>query len=244
MRILFIFPRPKTYDSNTVRDFPSGGTEKTVIFLGEAFQKLGHEVQWVTTPEQLNDFINFRQYEPDVVITQVAEVLQYFPHSKRVWWTHHFSDQPIIQQNAVYGRCYADQVVTLSQCHQQDFEKNLRIPSTTIGHGIWLDEVCRGLEKDPYRLIYASTPFRGLGKVPTLFRAIKEREPRATISICSSMATYGEPEKDKEYQAIFDELRSIDGVELKGSLNQAELYGEFARASIFFYPVSGLKPTV
>jgi len=232
MKILFIFPRQKPYDSRSVRELPSGGTEKCVIFLGEALQKLGHEVHWVTTPEQLKE----PQPICDVVVTQVAELLENFPISKRVWWTHHFSDQPVIQQNAAYGRCYADKVVTLSQCHHDDFKDKLKIDSEVIGHGVWLDELARGYEKDPYRLIYASTPFRGLERIPKLFKQIKEKEPQATIAICSSMETYGEPEKDAQYAHIFAELSEMEGVELLGSLNQEQLYREYAKASIFFYP--------
>lgn len=230
--VTFIFAREKAYNSQTVREAPSGGTERAVVFLGEALQQLGHTVQWVTTPEQLRAYSG----SPDVVITQIASLLESFPKSKKIWWTHHFADQPVIQANTAYARAYADAIVTLSQCHATDFKQNLRLNSTTIGHGIWPDEIVTGVEKDPYRLIYASTPFRGLEKIPKLFKQIKEKEPRATIAICSSMATYGEPEKDAQYQKIFDELSEIPGVELKGSLNQTQLYTEFARSSIFFYP--------
>lgn len=233
MKILFIFPREKPYNSQSVREFPSGGTERAAIFLGEAFRKLGHEVEWLTTPDEVRQG---PKEKPDVVITQVAELLEDYPDSKKVWWVHHFSDQPVIKINAAYGRCFADKVVTLSRCQHDDFKNNLRIDSTVIGHGVWLDEVITGLQKDPYRLIYASTPFRGLDRIPALFSQIREREPRATLAICSSMGTYGTPEQDSEYTPLFDELGRIPGVELKGALNQAELYGELARASIFFYP--------
>ncbi len=251
MKILFIFPREKPYDSRSVRDFPCGGTEKATIFLGEALQKLGHDVTWVTTLGQMTQPIE----PPDVVITQEAELLEKFPEARKVWWTHHFSDQPVIQRSAAYGRIFADAVVTLSQCQHDDFKSNLRIASKIIGHGVWLDEVQRfGIRqdertlrvrcgysdsfivKDPYRLIYASTPFRGLERIPELFRAIKEREPRATIAICSSMGTYGRADQDKQYQPLFDELKGMDGVELLGALNQQKLYEQYARASIFFYP--------
>lgn len=241
MNILFIFPRPTPYNSQSVRELPSGGTEKAVIFLGEAFKKLGHTVEWLTTADQLREY----QGNPDVVITQVAELLEGFPNARKIWWVHHFSDQPVIQQNAAFGRCFADQVVTLSRAQHDDFTKNLRIESAIIGHGVWLDEVYTPTwddshtfdqPKDPYRLIYASTPFRGLDRVAELFPRIKAAEPRATIGIASSMATYGDKDGDKQYKRLFKRLESIPGVELLGSLNQQQLYSEFAKASVFFYP--------
>lgn len=229
MKITFIFPRPKHYDSRIVRKLPSGGTEKAVIFLGEALQQLGHDVEWITTSDQIEP------RETDVVITQEAQFFDIFPEAKKVWWTHHFSDQPVIKRNAAYGRCFADKIVTLSACHREDFLSTLKLDSVTIGHGVWLGEVQKA-EKDPYRLIYASTPFRGLERIPKLFKAIKEKETRATIAIASSMQTYGDAEGDKQYKPLFDELQSIRGVELLGSLNQEQLYKEYAKASIFFYP--------
>lgn len=233
MKILFIFPRPKAYDSQSVREFPSGGTEKAVIFLGEAFQKLGHDVHTITT---LDGVATMTEHNPDVVITQEAQYLELFPKAKKVWWTHHFSDQPVMIRSAAYGRCFADKIVTLSTCQRNDLLTRFKLDSVTIGHGVWLGEVAPVVEKDPYRLVYASTPFRGLERIPDLFRRIKEAEPRATIGIASSMSTYGDTEGDKQYKRIFDELRSIDGVELLGALNQSQLYAEFAKASIFFYP--------
>jgi glycosyltransferase involved in cell wall biosynthesis len=231
MKITFIFPREKEYNSKTVRELPSGGTEKATIFLGEAFQKLGHEVQWISELGQVAD-----TKWPDVVITQEARYLENFPSAKKVFWTHHFSDQPIIQRNAAYGRCFADHIVSLSQCHHDDLANSLKLASVIIGHGVWRDELVTGVEKDPYRLIYASTPFRGLVRIPELFRSIQAVEPRATIAICSSMKTYGESQSDAEYEKLFEELSNTPGVELKGALNQAQLYAEYARASIFFYP--------
>jgi hypothetical protein len=73
-------------------------------------------------------------------------------------------------------------------------------------------------------------------KIPELFGRIREREPRASITICSSMATYGTPEADGPYRELFDRLSNMEGVTLRGSLNQSDLYQEYAKASIFFYP--------
>lgn len=235
MRILLIHPREEAYDSKSVRDFPSGGTEKAFIFLGEAFQKLGHHVEWVTSIEDIEEEY-LREFACDVVITQQAELLQHFESQRKIWWSHHFADQPITIQAAPWARGFADQVVTLSQCHHDDLKKTLKIDSTVIGHGVWLNELKTGVTKDPFRLVYASAPFRGLERIPELFKRIREQEPWATIAICSSQAMYGRPAEDEQYQKLFEELAGIEGVELKGALNQEKLFEEYARASIFFYP--------
>jgi glycosyltransferase involved in cell wall biosynthesis len=230
LKILFIFPRPTHYDSRTVRELPSGGTEKAVIFLGEALTKLGHEVVTATTPGQE------MPGNVDVVITQHAEFFQHYPDAKKIWWTHHFSDQPIIKEQACWARAYADTIVTLSQCHKQDFFSSVSLDSVVLPHGVWWEEICTTVAREDFRLIYDSTPFRGLERIPGLFAEIKEREPGATIAIASSMRTYGDETGDEQYKGLFDELAAMDGVELLGSLNQEQLYREYARASVFFYP--------
>lgn len=233
MKILFIFPHIHPYNSQSVREKPSGGTEKVVCFLSEALTKLGHECKIATS---LNEFPDVDINWPDAVITQESQLFFQFPKAKKIWWVHHFIDQEIIARGAVWARLYADHIVTLSQCQSDEFQDELRLASTIIPHGVWLDELHPPTAKDPYRLIYASTPFRGLEKIPALFSQIKAREPRATIAICSSMATYGKPEEDAKYADLFSELKRMDGVDVLGSLNQQQLYAEYAKASTFFYP--------
>lgn len=235
MKILLVFPRENIYNSQSVRDLPSGGTEKVVTFLSEALTKKGHTCLVATTIEEA---FASEVFEPDVLITQHASLFakDCFKFAKKIWWLHHFSDQPIVKQGAMYARVFADKVVTLSQVHQNDIKDVYGIDSEIIGHGMWLDEVITDVERDPYRFIYASTPFRGLDRIPALFEGIKKAEPRSTIAICSSMGTYGLPDQDAEYAGIFRELEGMAGVELKGSLNQADLYSEMAKASVFFYP--------
>lgn len=232
--ILFLFPREKPYNSHSVRSLPCGGTEKTVIFLGEALQSLGYTVSWATTLEEIATAL--QSCNPDIVITQEAQLFERFPDSKRVWWTHHYSDQPVIQRNVAYARAFSDHIITLSQAHHGDFKDKLRLESRIIGHGVWMNEVETGIRKEPRRYIYASAPYRGLERISKLFKEIREKEPIATIAICSSMETYGTPEEDLKYQALFDELASIEGVELLGALNQHELYKQYARASVLLYP--------
>lgn len=234
--ILLVHPRPEPFSAKTVREGASGGTERAFIFLAEAFERLGHEVTIATTTEQAEAFCTQRTKLYDVAIMQTAVLFELLPkQTKKIWWSHHFTDQTVSQLNAPYARIYADSIVTLSQCHHDDIKETHKLESMVIPHGFNWEEKQTDV-KDPYRLVYASAPFRGLEKIPEHFRCIKEAEPRATISICSSHAMYGTPEEDSKYQALFDELEVMDGVELKGSLNQTELYQEYAKASIFFYP--------
>lgn len=234
MKILFIFPHIHPYNSKSVREKPSGGTEKVVCFLSEALTKLGHECRIVTSLEEFPEVdINW----PEVVITQESQLFYQFPKAKKIWWLHHIPGQEIVDRGAVWARVYADKIVTLSQYHHDEIKNQLRLDSTVIRHGIWLNELCSsGVDKTPRRFIYASTPFRGLKHLLRLFPAIRSRYPDATLTVCSSMQTYGDTDGDSRYQELFEALEQIEGIRLTGSLNQTELYRELAEAEFFLYP--------
>lgn len=230
MRFLFYLPAKAKYDSNSVRQLPCGGTEKAVTFLAEALERRGHSVLVICDGET-----EFSWQDVDVFVTQEGQHFFNCTNVQRVYWSHHFTDQPIAARSAAFVRIYADHVVTLSQCHHDDWQNNFRIPSTIIPHGINFDELAAG-DKQPNRFIYASTPFRGLSEIPELWPKIKALLPDATLAVCSSMATYGTPEEDAHYAELFERVGRLEDVEMFGSLNQHDLYRQYARADVFLYP--------
>ena len=233
MKILFIVPHTKDYDSSIVRKYPCGGTEKAATFLREALERLGHDIRIVTTWEATQ---TMDVTWPDAVITQHAEQFERFPTAlRRVWWCHQFSDRPFLRQVAYYARRYAHHVVALSKFHQNDLQQNLGFESVVIGYGVWHDEIVIAT-KDPAQLVYSSVPPRGLEMVPGLFRHIRAEIPEATITVCSSMATWNVPEGDACFQSLFEVLERTEGVQLTGALGQRDLFAQLATATLFFYP--------
>lgn len=233
MKVQFFIPHAAPYDATTVRQRPTGGTERSTIFLGEALARLGHEVRWATTWAALEEVDG---EWADVVLTQHAEVFTRFsPRARRVWWCHQFTDRPFINEQAKHARRHADDVVVLSLFHQRDFHRNLGMESVVIGYGLWHDEIVVA-PKDPTRLIYCSVPHRGLELMPDLFAEIRREEPTATLTVCSSMATWGSPEEDAHFADLFARLAAMDGVQVRGGLAQPALWRELATASVFFYP--------
>lgn len=232
MKILFVFAAVRPYNSLTVRTIPTGGIEKAVIFLGEALEKRGHEVHWATTLEALDQSVHLA---PDVVIAQYAQVFTLYPNAKCIWWLHHYPDQDVIQRNLPFGFKFAHQVVTLSYRHAQAMEV-LGVSSRPIGYGIHPQDLCRDTPKDPYKLIYTAAPFRGLAQVPEIFQAIRTLEPRATLTVCSTMGIYGKPEEDEAFRPLIETLTQMPGVTVKGGVGQKELYAALAEARFYLYP--------
>jgi hypothetical protein len=253
LKILMVFTHRHAYDAKSVRLAPSGGTEKTVVFLSEALEGLGHQVTLITSLSDLKAFEQEIQTstEPnisfDVLITQEARLFDSswaakMPRLKKVWWCHHYPDQPIIQRNAAYGRVFADAIVTLSQTQQNAFLMGLKLKTLTIPHGVHKHELVgqdngqSDIKKNPFQLVYASTPFRGLGLACEIYTIALQKESRLQWAIASSMNTYGDAQGDERFQGLFQTLKQLKGVKLLGALSQQNLYEVYAQSTWFFYP--------
>lgn len=229
-KILFFTPTDRTLTIDAIENEPCGGTEKANVYLADALSQIGHEctvLGRLDSPEILKEY--------DVIVTQEAELFQHVQGQKCIWWSHHFSDQPVTVRSAPWVRVCKPAKIALSETQAFDLESIMKIKTNIIPYGVPTHKI-KERGKIPMRLIYASTPFRGLEHLPRLFSMIKKEHPHATLVVCSSMAIYKSPEEDIKYQGILDELAKMDGVEVKGALSQNELFKEFAKAHALFYP--------
>ena len=95
-------------------------------------------------------------------------------------------------------------------------------------------------DRDPHRLIYASSPDRGLLFVLRNWFRIKEAVPQANLRVF-----YGFDNADKvdssdlrNLKAECLELLTQDGCSWRGRIGQHDLYKEWAQAAVWFYPDS------
>jgi glycosyltransferase involved in cell wall biosynthesis len=91
------------------------------------------------------------------------------------------------------------------------------------------------------RLIYSSTPYRGLALLPELFARIRAAHPDAELHIFSGVKVYEGVGAEQEavarkYAPVFDTLRQNPGCFVHGNVTQGQLAREFMRAGILAYP--------
>jgi glycosyltransferase involved in cell wall biosynthesis len=91
------------------------------------------------------------------------------------------------------------------------------------------------------RLIYSSTPFRGLSLLPELFTRIQAVHQDAELHIFSGFKVYeaavGQHEAmERQWAATFDALRQTPGCFVHGNVTQPQLAKEFMRCGILAYP--------
>jgi glycosyltransferase involved in cell wall biosynthesis len=226
---------------------PMGGTETAVIRLAEKLKNLGHQVRVYTSAEnpppsepQYLPLQEIEKSEPIDVFVSVRDWIPLFyrvPAKKRMFWTgdsydqfsnYGLGDRRVIQQ--------VDHFLAVSQwqadeiCSRSGFpkEKVYKLPN-----GIERDWFLESLPKIEKRLIYSSTPYRGLQFVPPLFRWLHEKIPDVELRVFSSYKIY---DQNQDFSALKNELQSLPNTKIQESILQKDLAKEFLQAGILFYP--------
>lgn len=94
---------------------------------------------------------------------------------------------------------------------------------------------------DKIRLIYFSTPHRGLNILLAVFAKLVEKYDDIELDIYSSFSLYGWDERDKDYEALFDQARNTPGVNYHGSVSNDEIREALKRSHILAYPCTWLE---
>lgn len=90
---------------------------------------------------------------------------------------------------------------------------------------------------DKIRLIYTSTPHRGLEILVPVFDALyKEFGDKIELDVFSSFNLYGWPERDKPYEKLFDVCRQHPGINYHGFQPNDVVRKALQKANIFAYP--------
>jgi len=87
------------------------------------------------------------------------------------------------------------------------------------------------------RLIYHTTPHRGLGLLVRAFvRAYEARKGKLRLDVYSSFSIYGWGHRDEPFEELFDVCREHPGCEYHGAVSNAEVREALTKAHIFAYP--------
>ena len=165
-----------------------------------------------------------------------------------ILWTQHAHDQPAVgplHQPAVQQLW--DRVVCISDWQRQmyvervgvradkiDVLRNAISPAFTRLFASAAD--LAAAKSPPPRLVYTSTPFRGLDVLVNCFPEIRRRHPACRLSVYSSMAVYQTAAADDEYAPLYARCLATDGLDYRGSISQQQLAADLRGAGIFAYP--------
>ena len=233
---------------DALENSPLGGTETAVIHMSRTLARMGHSVSVFVKDGrgtyggvEYRDLLTYTQ----VLEKKPADILVasriFHPFINRVqakiriFWTEDAHDQPFVEFLArpeVVANI--DRIFTVSQWQTRMLSETFNVTRNGV---FWDHYENLPPERNYRKLIYTSTPFRGLDILLDIFPRIRRRMPDAQLDIYSSMQVYGVDSAEDE--AAYGHLyRKSDqpGVTLKGSVSQDDLAKALLKAGIMAYP--------
>lgn len=96
----------------------------------------------------------------------------------------------------------------------------------------------RRVERDCINFIYHTTPHRGLGLMVPVFKKLVEDygEDALHLDVYSNFDLYGWPERNKEFEALYEAIRTDKSMTYHGTVSNTEVRKALEKADVFAYP--------
>ena len=91
-------------------------------------------------------------------------------------------------------------------------------------------------DKETIRLVYTSTPQRGLEILVPVFDFLSNKYPDIHLDVFSSFKIYGWDEVDKNFEPLYDRIRNHPKMTYHGFVPNKELKDHLNKCHIFAYP--------
>lgn len=125
--------------------------------------------------------------------------------------------------------------------HQRDiFLRKFRIPiekTTVIKNAIGDYFYPNSLKKEetPIKLIYHTTPHRGLELLLPIFLELQKHH-NVELDVYSSFKIYGWENDDRNYSKLFDELKKNESIRVHGTVKNDKIVSALRESDMFIYP--------
>ena len=161
------------------------------------------------------------------------------PNRKTIYVLHDLPNDPEVQHLKNDGWKKYDLLVFVSHWQKQAYETYLGIPPSA---GIVISNAIVPIEDhhkpaDKVRLIYFSTPHRGLEILYPVFDALyKQHKDNIELKVFSSFDLYGWESRDAPYAPLFAAMKDHPGVAYSKSISNDQIREELKHSHIFAYP--------
>jgi len=228
-----------------------GGSEEAVIRISKHLKDMGYQVVVFGKPGNnsgIIDGVMWRNYwecnlddEFDIFVAWRSPFLfeRKFNARKSYLWLHDVMEPGEFTPNRIAN---FDKCILLSDYHRSLFPM---IPDEKVlmsGNGIDPDEF-EGIEveRDPHRILYASSHVRGLSYLYEIWPDVKKAVPDATLNVFYGRESYdavhkGNPERMKWMDEMIQKAKNLDGVTDHGKASQARIVEEGFKSGIWAYP--------
>jgi len=160
------------------------------------------------------------------------------PKKKKIYVLHDLAGDPEVQHLKNGGWRKFDKLVFVSHWQQQMYNAYLGVPFSAgvVLHNA-VEPFIQTTIPDKVRLIYFSTPHRGLELLYLAYDHLyKIFGDSIELNVFSSFDLYGWAERDKPYESLFAKLKAHPGINYSKSVSNSAIREELGRSSILAYP--------
>lgn len=195
-----------------------GGTEQMKNSLAEKLD-----------PELLDKF--------QIICSRVRDI---DPDLYKIYWLHDLPDDPESAHLKSGGWNKFDKLVFVSNWQMQQYIGKFGIPwykCRVIQNAIQPFEYQeKKFDDDIIRLIYHTTPHRGLEILVPVFIKLCEEYDNLELDVYSSFEIYGWAQRDEPYQKLFDQCKVHPKINYHGYQPNKVIREALQKAHIFAYP--------
>ncbi len=253
---IVFFHMNQKFDGNTIHERALGGMETSIIYMARELAELGWDVKVFNHCEKRGTYEGVEyvpvdkineykaKYQTDVFISvrYLDPFLADLNSKLKILWTGDACDQPFLKRlkdPKILENI--DKFFTKSEWQAQTTAKFFDVPFEKFfvaKNGVNVENFLDGgTKRQKAKLIYASTPFRGLDVLLDIFPEIKSRVPSAELHVFSGLTVYGiSGERDRERYGHIYSKANQPGVHMKGNVIQEKLRNEMMSSWLMVYP--------
>lgn len=156
-----------------------------------------------------------------------------------IYWAHDLVGDPECEHLKSGGYNQYERLVFVTNWQMQRFIDYYGIPwrkCVVIHNGIEPLQINKEKDPDVVKLIYHTTPHRGLEILAPVFDKLCTLYDNIELDVFSSFSIYGWGERDNAYQAVFEQLGNNKKVRVHGAVPYEEVRKHVVNADIFAYP--------
>lgn len=253
----FSGPSYENWDPETIESVGNGGSEIAMVRMAKSLREIGHPVQVYNAIPMAREFdgvsytpfSEFRGTDADVFVS--SRVGSIFDHHEQIRsrlnlvWVH---DVSVFDMN--YSRSlHVDHFLCLSRWHADYFLSQFSYISRdqirVTRNGIRTSDFSELPTKSPKRLIWSSSPDRGLDVLLDAWPDIRYFHPDAELHVFygfenwkKSAAHNPDPTVLRSVLGFEHRVRNTEGVIFHGRISPSRLSREFLKSSYWVYPTT------
>lgn len=238
---------PYEWDERIAQEVGIGGSEIAVVKMARALRDItGRRVLIYNNRDSAIEFDGV-EYRP---CQDIGDYIQkYEPHVHIAWrhvsklteaptyiWCHDLMAMGI-EHHSIYHR-----VLALSPFHKGFLKHLFAIPEEKIvvtRNGI---DTSRwdgpAPQRDPFKVVYTSSPDRGLDRVIQVMDKVVKEVPQASLNVYYGFDNMVKIGKQAEVDWFMEQIKSRPWITLRGNVEQVQLVRELRGAGVWLYPTN------